>query len=211
MLIFLLHRDLLRIGVTLAGHQKKILNSIQSIHLQMAQCQTDSTLAWLQGAPDDGPGSLREIYQRVSPIPSERGRIETIILIWECFRRNIAIPYPTDRTKPGLVGIHRTSVNMLAKTRKQEVPLTVCLTLLTTFTGKSQEADDFGLRLVTVVLVSDTQSTFSLLSTVQIPTIQVMFSWSRCVCSITSASHYLGMADVAKGHSVCLLPSPRPY
>ncbi|XP_056598898.1 ephrin type-B receptor 1 [Triplophysa dalaica] len=37
--------DLLRIGVTLAGHQKKILNSIQSIHLQMAQCQTDTALA----------------------------------------------------------------------------------------------------------------------------------------------------------------------
>ncbi|XP_059357285.1 ephrin type-B receptor 1-B [Carassius carassius] len=37
--------DLLRIGVTLAGHQKKILNSIQSMHLQMSQCQTGTTLA----------------------------------------------------------------------------------------------------------------------------------------------------------------------
>lgn len=77
------HRDLLRIGVTLAGHQKKILNSIQSMHLQMSQCQTGTALAWLQGAPDDGPGSLRKNYQRASPIPSERARIETIILIWE--------------------------------------------------------------------------------------------------------------------------------
>uniref|UniRef100_A0A671LX65 receptor protein-tyrosine kinase n=1 Tax=Sinocyclocheilus anshuiensis TaxID=1608454 RepID=A0A671LX65_9TELE len=37
--------DLLRIGVTLAGHQKKILNSIQSMHLQMSQCQTGTVLA----------------------------------------------------------------------------------------------------------------------------------------------------------------------
>ncbi|XP_056325462.1 ephrin type-B receptor 1-B [Danio aesculapii] len=37
--------DLLRIGVTLAGHQKKILNSIQSMHLQMSQCQTATALA----------------------------------------------------------------------------------------------------------------------------------------------------------------------
>ncbi|XP_016147362.1 ephrin type-B receptor 1-like [Sinocyclocheilus grahami] len=37
--------DLLRIGVTLAGHQKKILNSIQSMHLQMSQCQTGTALA----------------------------------------------------------------------------------------------------------------------------------------------------------------------
>lgn len=77
------HRDLLRIGVTLAGHQKKILNSIQSMHMQMSQCQTGTALAWLQGAPDDGLGSLRKNYQRASPIPSERARIETIILIWE--------------------------------------------------------------------------------------------------------------------------------
>lgn len=33
----LLHRDLLRIGVTLAGHQKKILGSIQDMRLQMNQ------------------------------------------------------------------------------------------------------------------------------------------------------------------------------
>ncbi|XP_051554241.1 ephrin type-B receptor 1-B-like [Myxocyprinus asiaticus] len=32
--------DLLRIGVTLAGHQKKILNTIQSMHLQMSQNPT---------------------------------------------------------------------------------------------------------------------------------------------------------------------------
>lgn len=32
-----LHRDLLRIGVTLAGHQKKILGSIQDMRLQMNQ------------------------------------------------------------------------------------------------------------------------------------------------------------------------------
>ncbi|XDV28005.1 hypothetical protein PO909_031431 [Leuciscus waleckii] len=37
--------DLLRIGVTLAGHQKKILNSIQSMHPQMSQCQTGTALA----------------------------------------------------------------------------------------------------------------------------------------------------------------------
>lgn len=30
-------RDLLRIGVTLAGHQKKILSSIQDMRLQMNQ------------------------------------------------------------------------------------------------------------------------------------------------------------------------------
>lgn len=34
---FSLHRDLLRIGVTLAGHQKKILGSIQDMRLQMNQ------------------------------------------------------------------------------------------------------------------------------------------------------------------------------
>lgn len=33
----LTHRDLLRIGVTLAGHQKKILGSIQDMRLQMNQ------------------------------------------------------------------------------------------------------------------------------------------------------------------------------
>jgi len=31
------YRDLLRIGVTLAGHQKKILGSIQDMRLQMNQ------------------------------------------------------------------------------------------------------------------------------------------------------------------------------
>lgn len=34
---FSLRRDLLRIGVTLAGHQKKILGSIQDMRLQMNQ------------------------------------------------------------------------------------------------------------------------------------------------------------------------------
>lgn len=33
-------RDLLRIGVTLAGHQKKILNSVQSMRVQMSQSPT---------------------------------------------------------------------------------------------------------------------------------------------------------------------------
>nr|XP_055059437.1 ephrin type-B receptor 1 isoform X1 [Misgurnus anguillicaudatus] len=37
--------DLLRIGVTLAGHQKKILTTIQSMHVQMTQCQTPPALA----------------------------------------------------------------------------------------------------------------------------------------------------------------------
>uniref|UniRef100_A0A8C0HBN6 EPH receptor B1 n=1 Tax=Chelonoidis abingdonii TaxID=106734 RepID=A0A8C0HBN6_CHEAB len=32
--------DLLRIGVTLAGHQKKILNSVQSMRVQMSQSPT---------------------------------------------------------------------------------------------------------------------------------------------------------------------------
>lgn len=38
-------RDLLRIGVTLAGHQKKILNSVQSMRVQMSQSPT--AMAWL--------------------------------------------------------------------------------------------------------------------------------------------------------------------
>lgn len=33
-------RDLLRIGVTLAGHQKKILSNIQSMRVQMSQSPT---------------------------------------------------------------------------------------------------------------------------------------------------------------------------
>lgn len=37
-------RDLLRIGVTLAGHQKKILNSVQSMRVQMSQSPT--SMAW---------------------------------------------------------------------------------------------------------------------------------------------------------------------
>ncbi len=104
-------RDLLRIGVTLAGHQKKILNSIQSMHLQMSQCQTGTALAWLQGALDDGPGSLRKNYRRVSPIPSERARIETIILIWEraSGEEPLSISNRPDRNRTA--GTHRTSVN----------------------------------------------------------------------------------------------------
>lgn len=35
-----LPRDLLRIGVTLAGHQKKILSNIQSMRVQMSQSPT---------------------------------------------------------------------------------------------------------------------------------------------------------------------------
>lgn len=56
--LFSLHRDLLRIGVTLAGHQKKILGSIQDMRLQMNQTlpvqvwsdrtQTDA----VEGQPD---------------------------------------------------------------------------------------------------------------------------------------------------------------
>ena len=33
-------RDLLRIGVTLAGHQKKILSNIQTMRVQMSQSPT---------------------------------------------------------------------------------------------------------------------------------------------------------------------------
>jgi len=35
--VVVFYRDLLRIGVTLAGHQKKILGSIQDMRLQMNQ------------------------------------------------------------------------------------------------------------------------------------------------------------------------------
>lgn len=65
---FSLHRDLLRIGVTLAGHQKKILGSIQDMRLQMNQTlpvqvwsdrtQTDA----VEGQPDRKTGE--ELYQR---------------------------------------------------------------------------------------------------------------------------------------------------
>jgi len=34
------HRDVLRVGVTLAGHQKKILNSVQMMRAQMNQIQS---------------------------------------------------------------------------------------------------------------------------------------------------------------------------
>lgn len=37
LVLLCLLRDLLRIGVTLAGHQKKILSSIQDMRLQMNQ------------------------------------------------------------------------------------------------------------------------------------------------------------------------------
>lgn len=47
---FSLHRDLLRIGVTLAGHQKKILGSIQDMRLQMNQ--TLPVQVWATGHTD---------------------------------------------------------------------------------------------------------------------------------------------------------------
>ncbi|XP_041751907.1 ephrin type-B receptor 1 isoform X3 [Coregonus clupeaformis] len=37
--------DLLRIGVTLAGHQKKILSNVASMRVQMSQCQSPTTMA----------------------------------------------------------------------------------------------------------------------------------------------------------------------
>lgn len=48
--VSLLHRDLLRIGVTLAGHQKKILGSIQDMRLQMNQ--TLPVQVWAKGHTD---------------------------------------------------------------------------------------------------------------------------------------------------------------
>ena len=76
-------RDLLRIGVTLAGHQKKILSNIQSMRVQMSQSST--TMAWLQGALYHGTGSIRRTNNnsspRMTPDPSERARVETIVLI----------------------------------------------------------------------------------------------------------------------------------
>lgn len=38
--VLLSQRDILRVGVTLAGHQKKILNSIQVMRAQMNQIQS---------------------------------------------------------------------------------------------------------------------------------------------------------------------------
>lgn len=38
--VYLSQRDILRVGVTLAGHQKKILNSIQVMRAQMNQIQS---------------------------------------------------------------------------------------------------------------------------------------------------------------------------
>lgn len=76
-------RDLLRIGVTLAGHQKKILSNIQSMRVQMSQ--SPITMAWLQGALCHGTGSIRRTNNngspRMTPDPSERARVETIVLI----------------------------------------------------------------------------------------------------------------------------------
>lgn len=76
-------RDLLRIGVTLAGHQKKILSNIQSMRVQMSQSPTP--MAWLQGALCHGTGSIRRTNNngspRMTPDPSERARVETIVLI----------------------------------------------------------------------------------------------------------------------------------
>lgn len=82
-LCLLLPRDLLRIGVTLAGHQKKILSNIQSMRVQMSQSPT--TMAWLQGALCHGAGSIRRSNNngslRMTPDPSDRARVETIVLI----------------------------------------------------------------------------------------------------------------------------------
>lgn len=82
-LCLFLSRDLLRIGVTLAGHQKKILSNIQSMRVQMSQSPT--TMAWLQGALCHGTGSIRRTNNNCSPgmtpDPSERARVETIVLI----------------------------------------------------------------------------------------------------------------------------------
>lgn len=82
---FISSRDLLRIGVTLAGHQKKILSNVQSMRVQMSQSPT--TLAWLQGALCHGTGSIRRTINvngslRMTPDLSERARVETIVLIW---------------------------------------------------------------------------------------------------------------------------------
>lgn len=38
--LYVLNRDILRVGVTLAGHQKKILNSVQMMRAQMNQIQS---------------------------------------------------------------------------------------------------------------------------------------------------------------------------
>lgn len=40
LLFFPFPRDILRVGVTLAGHQKKILNSVQVMRTQMSQIQS---------------------------------------------------------------------------------------------------------------------------------------------------------------------------
>ncbi|CDQ97294.1 unnamed protein product [Oncorhynchus mykiss] len=37
--------DLLRIGVTLGGHQKKILSNVTSMRVQMSQCQSPTAVA----------------------------------------------------------------------------------------------------------------------------------------------------------------------
>lgn len=80
---FFLCRDLLRIGVTLAGHQKKILTNIQSMRVQMSQSSTP--MAWLPEALCHGTGSIRRTNKnsspRMTPDPSERARVETIVLI----------------------------------------------------------------------------------------------------------------------------------
>lgn len=76
-------RDLLRIGVTLAGHQKKILSNIQSMRGQMSQAPI--TMAWLQEALCHRMGSIHRTNNsgsiRMTPNPSERTRVETIVLI----------------------------------------------------------------------------------------------------------------------------------
>lgn len=48
------HSDILRVGVTLAGHQKKILNSVQMMRAQMNQIQ--SVEVWPSPKQSSGPG-----------------------------------------------------------------------------------------------------------------------------------------------------------
>lgn len=55
-------RDLLRIGVTLAGHQKKILNSVQSMRVQMSQSPT--SMAW-RSMSSCSNGNKRDGQERV--------------------------------------------------------------------------------------------------------------------------------------------------
>lgn len=71
-------RDLLRVGVTLAGHQKKILHSIQALRVQASQSPTAT--AWLEGALCPGGGTCRSPLD--TPHVRQYSRVETIVLIW---------------------------------------------------------------------------------------------------------------------------------